>query len=86
MFARPARPRNAAREQAEAAVRRFYQRLDGDLAARPLLAGTRVSIPEITALCTTTFAASLVELAPDEGLEPLARWRADACAQPSAGA
>lgn len=76
----------AAREQAEAAVRRFYERLDRELATRPFMAGPRFSIADITALCTIDFAASLVELQPDAGLEHLARWHAEVSARPSAGA
>jgi glutathione S-transferase len=76
----------AAREQAEGAVRRYYERLDRELATRPFMAGPRFSIADITALCTLDFAASLVELPPDERLGHLARWHAEVSSRPSAGA
>jgi len=76
----------AAREQAEAAVRRFYERLDGELAARPFMAGTRFSIADITALCTIDFASALVDLRPEDSHQHLWRWHAIVSARPSAGA
>lgn len=75
-----------ARTQSDAAVRRFYQRLDRALADREFMAGSRYSIADITALCTIDFAAALVELRPDDALQNLWRWHASVSARPSASA
>jgi glutathione S-transferase len=75
-----------ARAQSDAAVRRFYQRLDRALADRAFMAGPRYTIADITALCTIDFAAALVELRPDDALQNLWRWHASVSARPSASA
>lgn len=75
-----------AREDAEAAARRFQRRLDAWLADTHFIAGEAFSIADITALCTLDFGSRLVNLAPDPGLEHLARWHAEVSARPSASA
>ncbi|MEE4300203.1 MAG: glutathione S-transferase family protein [Pseudomonadales bacterium] len=75
-----------AREDAEATARRFHRRLDAWLGETPFVAGESFSIADITALCTLDFGSRLVNLAPDPGLEHLARWHAVVSARPSAGA
>jgi len=64
-----------AKEQSDAAVRAYYQRLDGELAEREMIAGDRYSIADITAQCAIDFAEQLVQLAPDPQLQHLSRWR-----------
>lgn len=75
-----------AKTQSDAAVHRFYKRLDRELAGREFMAGARYTIADITALCVIDFAASLVGLPPDPELANLARWRAAVSARPSAAA
>ncbi|MBX3705282.1 MAG: glutathione S-transferase family protein [Pseudomonadales bacterium] len=75
-----------AKAQSDAAVHRFYKRLDRELADREFMAGARYTIADITALCVIDFAASLVGLPPDPELAHLARWRAAVSARPSASA
>jgi glutathione S-transferase len=75
-----------AKEDGEAAARRFQARLDEWLADRPFLAGETFSIADISLLCTLDFAAKLVDLAPDPALANLARWHAEVSARPSAAA
>lgn len=75
-----------AKAQSDAAVHRFYKRLDRELADREFMAGARYTIADITALCVIDFAASLVGLPPDPELANLARWRAAVSARPSAAA
>jgi glutathione S-transferase len=75
-----------AKAQAEAAVQRFYARLDRELGAREYMAGDRYTIADITGLCVIDFAATLVGLPPDAGLVNLGRWHAAVSARPSARA
>lgn len=75
-----------AKTQSDAAVHRFYKRLDRELAGREFMAGARYTIADITALCVIDFAASLVGLPPDPELANLARWRTAVSARPSAAA
>ena len=73
-----------AREDAEATARRFQEKMNDWLADRAFFAGERYTIADVTALCTIDFASALVNLAPDAGLEHLARWHAAVSARPSA--
>ncbi len=75
-----------AKEASDAAVRSFYKRLDGELADHEYMADDAYSIADITALCTIDFAASMVELKPDESLANLWRWHAAVSSRPSATA
>jgi glutathione S-transferase len=75
-----------AKAQAEAAVGRFYARLDRELGERPFMAGERYTIADITGLCVIDFATALVGLKPDAGLANLWRWHAGVAARPSARA
>lgn len=75
-----------AKAASDAAVPRFYERLDRELAERPWMAGPTYSVADITALCTIDFATHLVGLKPDERFANLWRWHADASARPSAKA
>jgi glutathione S-transferase len=75
-----------AKARADAAVHRFYKRLDRELAEREFMAGDVYSIADITGMCVIDFAADLVGLPPDPTLEHLARWRRQVAARPSATA
>lgn len=75
-----------AKTQSDAAVGRFYARLDRELGTREFMACDRYTIADITALCVIDFAASLVDLKPDDGLANLWRWHAAVSARPSARA
>ncbi len=75
-----------AKVQSDAAVRAYYQRLDGELAERQMIAGDNYSVADITAMCLIDFAEQLVALAPDTGLKNIARWREDVASRPSARA
>ncbi len=75
-----------AKAAADAAVPRFYERLDRQLADQAWMAGSAFSVADITALCTIDFATDLVDLKPDPGLKNLWRWHAAASARPSAKA
>jgi glutathione S-transferase len=63
----------------------FFEVLDRSLASRPFLAGERISVADITALCTVDF-ATMVEITPDPALANVARWHSDMSARPSARA
>ena len=75
-----------ARAQAEAAARRFYERLDAELATRPYMAGEDFSVADITGLCMIDFASQLVELEPDRAHGNLWAWHERVSSRPSASA
>jgi glutathione S-transferase len=75
-----------AKTRADAAVHRFYKRLDRELADRAFIAGGDFSIADITAMCVIDFAEQLVGLPPALELEHLTRWRQAVGARPSASA
>jgi glutathione S-transferase len=75
-----------AKEQSDAATRAYYERLDSELSARAMIAGSTYSIADITAMCVIDFAEQMVALAPSPDLSNLARWRAEVAARPSATA
>jgi len=76
----------AAKTQADAATHAYYKRLDGELAERAMIAGSRYSIVDISAMCLIDFAATLVGLTPAEDLVNIARWRSEVASRPSAKA
>jgi len=63
----------------------FFGLLDRELAKRPFIAGERLSIADITALCAIDF-GRFIELPPDPNLAHVARWYALMSARPSASA
>ncbi len=75
-----------AKAASDAAVPRFYERLDQLLASQQWMAGDAYSVADITALCCIDFATALVDLKPAAELSNLWRWHADATARPSAKA
>ena len=75
-----------AKKASDAAVHAYYERLDGELSSREMIAGADYSIADITAMVTIDFAEQLVDLAPDGSLKNLARWRETVGTRPSATA
>ncbi|MFT4519720.1 MAG: glutathione S-transferase [Halioglobus sp.] len=67
-------PIDAAKSRSDAFVGSYYERLDQELGQRPYIAGERYTIADITAFCAIEFAASLVELKPDEAHQNLWAW------------
>jgi glutathione S-transferase len=76
-------PANVAPARERAA--QFFTLLDRELAGRAFVAGDRISIADITALCTIDF-GRFIELHADPGLKHVARWHADMSGRPSATA
>ena len=75
-----------AKEASDQNVRRYYERLDRELAADTYVAGDRYTVADISLLTAIDFATAMVELPPDPALENLARWHAAVSARPSAQA
>ncbi|MEM6708746.1 MAG: glutathione S-transferase N-terminal domain-containing protein [Pseudomonadota bacterium] len=63
-----------AKTQAEARARSFYKRLNRELEQSEWIAKPGFSIADITTLCTLEFAATRVDLMPDESLTALHNW------------
>jgi glutathione S-transferase len=76
-------PANVAPARARAG--QFFELLDAELARRPFIAGERLSIADITALCAIDF-GRFIELPPDPKLAHIARWHALMSGRPSASA
>lgn len=76
----------AAKTAGEKGARAFYRRLNEALENQRFMAGDAFSVADITALCVIDFAASLVDLEPDRGLEHLWRWHGEVSSRPSATA
>lgn len=72
--------------QGEAETRRFYQRLDRQLADMPYMAGDRFSVADISALCIIDFATSRVDLEPQKELGRVWEWHGRVSERPSARA
>lgn len=72
-------------DRGRARVRRFYDKIDAQLAANEFLAGERFTVADITAFVTVKFARTVkVEV---EGERPnLERWYGQVSARPSANA
>ena len=67
------------------ARRDFLELLDRELGTRAFVAGERISVADISALCAIDF-ARMVEIAPDPSLKNVARWHEAMSARPSAQA
>lgn len=76
----------AAKARSDLAVRAYYERLDGQLAQAPYVAGSRFSIADITALIAIDFASAMVDLKPAEQHSALWRWHELVSNRPSASA
>jgi glutathione S-transferase len=73
-------------EQNRALVRGYYNYLDSQLAEREYLTGDRYAMPDIIALCTLDFAATLNGLPHSPDQKNLSRWYDAVSARPSAKA
>lgn len=67
-------PIEAQRLRGAGLTRKYYQRLDNELANRHFVAGERFTIADISALCMIDFATALVDLRPDPSHEHLWAW------------
>ena len=76
-------PENVAPAKARAAE--FFGLLDRELGTRAFVAGPRISIADITALCAVDF-GRFIDLHADPALANLARWHKEMSARPSAAA
>jgi glutathione S-transferase len=76
-------PIAAAKARSDQLVGAYYQRLNGELGSREYVAGNRFTVADITALCCIDFAASMVDLRPDDSLTELWRWHETISARPS---
>jgi glutathione S-transferase len=63
-----------------------FELLDAALAKRAFLAGDRFSVADISLLCITDFAGTMLQLAPGPKLANFARWHREVSARPSASA
>ncbi len=76
----------AVADQNREVVRRYFEFLDGQLQARPFIAGDAYTMPDIIALCTLEFARDLNDLRHEEGLTALTAWHERVSSLPSATA
>ena len=76
-------PENVEPNRKRAAI--FLELLDRELATRPFIAGLRISIADISALCAIDF-ATMVQIVPEPALRNLAGWHAAMSSRPSAQA
>ncbi len=72
-----------AKAQSDERTHQYYNRLDKEFENSEFVAGDRFTIADITLLTGVDFAASLVGLKPDEGLNNLARWHEQVSSRPS---
>ena len=68
------KPIEEQRLRGEALTRKYYQRMDEELATCHFIAGDRISVADISALCMIDFAAARVGLRPDDALRHLWAW------------
>ena len=68
------KPIEEQRLRGEALTRKYYQRMDEELATCHFIAGERFSVADISALCMIDFAAARVGLRPDDALRHLWAW------------
>ena len=68
------RSNEQAKEASDAAVLRYYTRLDSELAEKPYIAGDRFTVADISALTAVDFASAMCQLRPDDGLQHLWQW------------
>lgn len=68
------KPIEEQRLRGEALTRKYYQRMDEELATCHFIAGDRFSVADISALCMIDFAAARVGLRPDNALRHLWAW------------
>ena len=75
-----------AKNQSDTFVHNYYQRLNDELSDRPMIAGDRYSVADITTMCIIDFAEQMVNLKPGDALLHLTRWRDQVGSRPSAKA
>jgi glutathione S-transferase len=73
-----------AKAAGDANTRRFYERLDRELATRSHMAGDRFTVADITALTAIDFATAMVDLKPQAELDNLWGWHARVSSRPGA--
>ena len=67
-------PIEAQRLRGAGLTRKYYARMNQELAARPYVAGERFTVADISALCMIDFAGAMVDLEPAQELQHLWRW------------
>lgn len=67
-------PIEAQRLRGAGLTRKYYERMNEELASRSHVAGDRFTVADISALCMIDFAGALVDLKPDEDLTNLWAW------------
>ena len=67
-------PIEAQRLRGAGLTRKYYARMNQELAARPFVAGERFTVADISALCMIDFAGAMVDLEPAQELQHLWRW------------
>lgn len=67
-------------------LRKFFETFDRQLAANEFVVGNRISVADITALCSIDFAAKLAKVPMPDEYRHLRRWYDMMSARPSAGA
>ena len=67
-------PIEAQRLRGAGLTRKYYERMNEELASRSYVAGDRFTVADISALCMIDFAGALVDLKPDEDLTNLWAW------------
>lgn len=72
-----------AKEASDKNVASYYRRLDSEFSSSEYVAGDRFTVADITLLSAIDFAASMVDLKPDDGLTNLSRWHNEILSRPS---
>ena len=67
-------PIEAQRLRGAGLARKYYARMNQELAVRPFVAAERFTVADISALCMIDFAGAMVDLRPAEELEHLWSW------------
>jgi len=67
-------PIEAQRLRGAGLARKYYARMNQELAVRPFVAGKRFTVADISALCMIDFAGAMVDLKPSEELRYLWSW------------
>lgn len=67
-------PIEAQRLRGAGLTRKYYARMNQELAARPFVAGERFTVADISALCMIDFAGAMVDLKPAQELQHLWSW------------
>jgi glutathione S-transferase len=76
-------PIEAQRLRGAGLTRKYYERMNEELAKRSYVAGDRFTVADISALCMIDFAGALVDLKPAEDLTNLWTWHRSVSDRPS---